>query len=111
MNDESRYAWEHTIATRKTDVIDGKISRRGLRVSLTFRYFPLHGGVRVSLTFRYFPLHGGVRVSLTFRYFPLHGGVRGSSEATSSCAPCAPALPLSRGEIHTRGNIWSFTVG
>ena len=29
----------------------------------------------------------------------------------SAAAPGAPVLPLSRGKPHTRGNIWSFTVG
>ena len=29
----------------------------------------------------------------------------------TAAAPCAPVLPLSQRKIHTRGNIWSFTVG
>ena len=29
----------------------------------------------------------------------------------TAAAPCAPVLPLSQREIHTRGDIWSFNVG
>ena len=28
-----------------------------------------------------------------------------------AAVPCAPILPFPRGKIHTRGNIWGFTVG
>ncbi len=34
---ESRYDWQHTIASRKTDKWAGKLYERGIRVSLTFR--------------------------------------------------------------------------
>lgn len=37
MTGESRYAWKHAIAPRKNDVHEGRIIRRGRRVSITFR--------------------------------------------------------------------------
>ncbi|XP_055334019.1 alkylated DNA repair protein alkB homolog 8-like [Paramacrobiotus metropolitanus] len=37
MKDECRYAWKHGITPRTTDVIPGNNSRRGRRISLTFR--------------------------------------------------------------------------
>ena len=33
----ARYEWEHQIVTRRTDCVDTKILKRGVRVSLTFR--------------------------------------------------------------------------
>jgi len=33
----ARYAWSHSIAARKTDMLDGRRVARGTRVSLTFR--------------------------------------------------------------------------
>lgn len=37
MTGESRYAWAHGIAARKSDVFDGNVVERGRRLSLTFR--------------------------------------------------------------------------
>lgn len=37
MAKDARYQWHHAIRERKTDVVGGKIVRRGVRVSLTFR--------------------------------------------------------------------------
>ena len=37
MQDEGRYDWEHSIADRKTDVVDDVVVRRSRRVSITFR--------------------------------------------------------------------------
>ena len=37
MRDESRYAWKHGIAPRKTEIFQGATIKRGRRVSLTFR--------------------------------------------------------------------------
>jgi alkylated DNA repair protein alkB homolog 8 len=37
MKDEARYGWQHVIRPRKVDLIDGKISQRRCRWSLTFR--------------------------------------------------------------------------
>ena len=35
-----------------------------------------------------------------------------AGKAHSSCCPLRPPYyPFNRGKIHTRGNIWSFTVG
>lgn len=38
LNGDSRYKWKHSIASRKTDVIDGIITERTRRVSITFRH-------------------------------------------------------------------------
>ncbi len=38
LNEESRYVWTHSIAKRKSDVVNGKKILRGERVSLTFRF-------------------------------------------------------------------------
>ena len=37
MSGDARYVWRHSIAPRKSDVIDGRRVRRDRRVSLTFR--------------------------------------------------------------------------
>ena len=37
MSGEARYAWTHGIASRRLDMVDGALLRRGTRVSLTFR--------------------------------------------------------------------------
>ena len=37
LNGAARYAWTHGIATRKTDVLSGRVVPRGRRISLTFR--------------------------------------------------------------------------
>lgn len=37
MSGPARYEWEHMIVSRMTDTVDGKITPRGLRVSLTLR--------------------------------------------------------------------------
>jgi alkylated DNA repair protein alkB family protein 8 len=37
MTQESRYAWAHTIAARKTDVFNNELIQRQRRISLTFR--------------------------------------------------------------------------
>jgi alkylated DNA repair protein alkB family protein 8 len=37
LSGEVRYGWTHAIASRATDVVDGKVCPRGERVSLTFR--------------------------------------------------------------------------
>lgn len=37
MSGDARYKWKHSIASRKTDVVDAKKIKRGRRVSLTFR--------------------------------------------------------------------------
>jgi alkylated DNA repair protein alkB family protein 8 len=37
LNGASRYKWAHSIACRKTDMIDGAVIPRGVRTSLTFR--------------------------------------------------------------------------
>jgi alkylated DNA repair protein alkB family protein 8 len=35
--DEARYGWTHGISERKSDLVDGHVLRRGVRVSLTLR--------------------------------------------------------------------------
>ena len=35
--DEARYAWEHSITTRKTDLVYGKQIKRNTRYSITLR--------------------------------------------------------------------------
>jgi alkylated DNA repair protein alkB family protein 8 len=37
LSGEARYAWEHGIATRSVDLVDGRLVRRARRVSLTLR--------------------------------------------------------------------------
>ncbi len=37
LEDDARYKWQHGIAARKTDKINGKIIQRQRRISLTFR--------------------------------------------------------------------------
>lgn len=37
MKDEARFNWNHQIPARKYDKISGKVQKRGIRVSLTFR--------------------------------------------------------------------------
>jgi alkylated DNA repair dioxygenase AlkB len=37
LKDDARYKWQHGIASRKTDKIDGQIIKRKRRISLTFR--------------------------------------------------------------------------
>jgi alkylated DNA repair dioxygenase AlkB len=37
MKNDARYKWQHGIAARKTDKIDGQFFTRQRRVSLTFR--------------------------------------------------------------------------
>jgi len=37
MTGDARYVWRHSIAARKSDVVDGRRIERGRRVSLTFR--------------------------------------------------------------------------
>jgi alkylated DNA repair dioxygenase AlkB len=37
IKNDARYKWQHAIAARKTDKIDGQIFTRQRRVSLTFR--------------------------------------------------------------------------
>lgn len=37
MQHEARYLWQHGIAKRKTDKIDGRVKKRQRRLSLTFR--------------------------------------------------------------------------
>jgi len=39
---DARYHWQHGIAKRKSDVVDGVKMQRGRRVSLTFRTVTLH---------------------------------------------------------------------
>jgi alkylated DNA repair dioxygenase AlkB len=39
---DARYCWQHSIAKRKSDVVDGVKIQRGRRVSLTFRTVTLH---------------------------------------------------------------------
>jgi alkylated DNA repair dioxygenase AlkB len=39
---DARYRWQHGIAKRKSDVVDGFKMQRGRRVSLTFRSVTLH---------------------------------------------------------------------
>jgi alkylated DNA repair dioxygenase AlkB len=39
---DARYRWQHGIAKRKSDVVDGVKMQRGRRVSLTFRNVTLH---------------------------------------------------------------------
>jgi alkylated DNA repair protein alkB family protein 8 len=43
MKDEGRYDWEHSIADRKTDVVDSITVHRGRRVSVTFRKVRVEG--------------------------------------------------------------------
>jgi alkylated DNA repair dioxygenase AlkB len=40
MSGESRTAWTHEMASRKSDKVDGQTVKRGRRVSVTFRYAP-----------------------------------------------------------------------
>lgn len=37
MSRDARYVWRHSIAPRKSDLVDGRRVRRGRRISLTFR--------------------------------------------------------------------------
>lgn len=37
MTGDARYAWRHSIAARKSDIVEGRRMERGRRVSLTFR--------------------------------------------------------------------------
>ena len=44
--------------------------------------------------------------------FRVDGGfIRPAARSIQVAAPCAPVLPHSQRKIHTKGNIWSFTVG
>lgn len=38
MTGEARYKWKHSIAARKSDIINGKRINRGRRISVTFRW-------------------------------------------------------------------------
>jgi alkylated DNA repair dioxygenase AlkB len=38
LTQDARYTWQHSIAKRKTDTLEGKKVARGTRVSITFRY-------------------------------------------------------------------------
>lgn len=40
MSGESRSNWTHEMPSRKSDKIDGRVVKRGRRVSVTFRYAP-----------------------------------------------------------------------
>jgi alkylated DNA repair dioxygenase AlkB len=42
MQGEARHRWRHGIPARKTDLCDGQVSKRGRRVSVTFRQVVLH---------------------------------------------------------------------
>ncbi len=42
MQGEARHRWRHGIPARKTDVYDGQVSKRGRRVSVTFRQVIIH---------------------------------------------------------------------
>jgi len=37
MSGEARYHWSHAIPARKSDIINGKLVKRGIRISITFR--------------------------------------------------------------------------
>jgi alkylated DNA repair dioxygenase AlkB len=37
LSGDARYGWQHGIAPRRSDRIDGQLVQRGRRVSLTFR--------------------------------------------------------------------------
>lgn len=43
LSGDARYLWEHGIASRKSDRVDGVAIRRGRRISLTFRSVPTSG--------------------------------------------------------------------
>jgi len=37
MKNDAKYKWKHSIPTRQTDIINGKVIKRDIRYSITFR--------------------------------------------------------------------------
>ncbi len=51
LTEEARYGWKHSIRSRKSDVLDGCVVERQLRVSITFRSILKDGKCPCNRTF------------------------------------------------------------
>ena len=67
--------------------------------------------------FNYYNYYNNVKFEFEFK-FNYYNNVKFNNDSNSNftryipaAAPCAPILPIPRVKIHTRGNIWSLTVG